>query len=288
MTTGDVLKADVAKKEAVKRLRVLADLTKGMAEFVVKIDMCLDAPIVNTGCVIPINDGENEQLWIVVNMEEFGEFLTAKQLLQIKQAIMKGGKKMADHVKSACPTAVCVPCVPSVTMDMIQTRDTGEIILAIHVMDAYLKNLHNRLHGQDINYCHFASRCHVYFNTYPAGLKAGTSIIMAGNKFTPHMLPMLKPEFKVFLRDLIPKRRELMLVTGGPNKQSFIGKPENFEFPEEHYIRMSQLTATVTNFVAIWEKQQRLIVDASKASPEKNTVSKKVPPAKKKTTKKTK
>lgn len=286
MITGDALKADLAKKEAIKKLQALSDMTKGCAEFVIKIDMCLDAPIVNTGCVIPINDGENEQLWIVINMEEFGEFLTAKQILQIKNAIMKGGKKLLDNVKAACPTAVCVPCVPAVTMDMLKTRDTGEVLLAVHVMDAYLKNQHNRLRGQEINYCHFASRCHVYFNSYPAGLKAGTSIIIAGNKFTPHMLPMLKPEYKVYLRDLVPKRRELMLVTGGSNKQSFIGKPENFEFPEEHYIRMSQLTATVTNFVAIWEKQERKIVDASKATPEKKATKKKV--AAKKTTSKKK
>lgn len=288
MITGDELKADLAKKETLKKLQMLADMTKGMVEFVIKIDMCLDAPIVNTGCVIPINDGENEQLWLVVNMEEFGEFLTAKQLLQIKQAIVKGGKKMAEHVKAACPTAVCVPCVPAVTMDMIKTRDTGEIVMAIHLMDAYLKNQHNRLRGQEINYCHFASRCHVYFNTYPAGLKAGTSIVMAGNKFTPHMIPMLKPDFKVFLRDLVPRRRELMLVTGGTKKQSFIAKPENFEFPEEHYIRMSQLTATVTSFVAIWEKQAKKIIDASNVTPEKKEKTHAKTTPTKKTTKKTK
>lgn len=260
-------KKEQARAKTLVDLRKKAAMTAGCREFVIKIDMNLDAPIVNAGCVIPVNNGSYTQLWIVVNMEEFGPFLDAEQISKIKLCLEKNTKKSLTDIAKICPTAVCSPCVPVVTMEMLKTNITGNLLMGVTLMDAYLKNPHNRLRGQDINYCHFASRCHIYFNNYPAGLKAGTTISMAGNKFTPHKIPLLADANKAYLMDLIPKRRELQLVTG--TKQVFIAKPETFCFPEEHYLRLSEMAATVTDFLAIYERQSAKIVDASKEADEK-------------------
>ena len=276
-------KKAVKENQVLEKLKQAAGLTVGMKEFVITINMCLDAPIVNTGCVIPVNMGSYKQLWIVVNMEEYGEFLTADQLSKIQALLTKGTPKALNDIAKVCPTVVCAPCDPVVSMDMLLTPTTGSLMMGLFLLNAYLKNPHNRLKGQDINYCHFASRCRIYFNKYPAGLKAGTSIEMAGNKFTPHKLAQLKPENKVYLMDFVPKRRELALITGG--KRVFQGRPESFCFPEDHYLKLSEMAATVTEFVAVYEKLSAKIVDAAKPTETKSSKTKKVSkkkPAKKK------
>lgn len=270
-----------AQAKALTMLKKKAALTEGMAEFVIKIDMNLDAPIVNTGCIIPINMGQYTQLWAVVNMEEFGSFIPAEGLKGIKDALESKSKKAIDKINKICPTAVCMPFVPAVSMDMLKTPEIGDLIMAVHLMNGYLKNKYNRLCGCEINYCHFAARCHVYFNGYPAGLGAGTDIMMAGNKFTPHLITKLKPDNQVFLVDFIPKRREMTLVTG--SKQQFVARPESFAFPESTQLKMSEMAATLTQFLAIYETQCKQIVDATKQETEK-----KKPAAKRKTSKKTK
>ena len=286
----DEQKAEVAKNKAISELKRKTNLTQGFAEFVIKIDMNLDAPIVNTGCVMPVTDSDGiTRLWAVINMEEFGSFIDADGLATIQSALTQNNRKSAEKIAKVCPTAVCAPFLQAISLEMLKQNQTGTIIMAIHLMDAYLKNPHNRLRGQDINYCHFASRCHIYFNNYPAGLKAGTTISMAGNKFTPHLIPILDPKNKVYLYDLIPKRRELKLLTG--DRKQFIARTEAFTFPEDHYIRLSEMTATVTQFLAIYETQHRQLVDAvrameSKAETKKSTSKKEVTP--KKTAKKAK
>ena len=183
-----VLTDAVSKTE--KRLNDIkqkAELTKDIIEFVMRVDMNLSEPILNSGIIIPVEKKGVITPIIVVNHLNRSPFFTQQQCLDIKAALERDNSKTLRDIALICPTASVNPCFPGLPIKMLQDPIFGSALIGLFTFISFNTSTVSRVAGTKTDVRNFAARTKVYYNSYPAGLGLGTTIKMIPTNVIPHL-----------------------------------------------------------------------------------------------------
>ena len=240
----DELKAKVAKM-------------KEFVEFVIKVDMGMAAPIVNTGCIVPVTVKGVTKLYIVIDMKEFSPFMDAEELSFIQKQLAKGTKQAVVEIVKAHPSLKISSVIDSITKEALTDPNNCSVMIPLFVYESYFSSPYSRLSKIRPFYANFVGRCHIYINRYPAGLKMGTTIQMVSQNDATDQIVFADNSKKHFLQDFIPSSRE-MIITQPSSDTKFCVAPDLFDFVTEYGRQQSRSARTFVEFLKIFEDHQAI------------------------------
>ena len=273
------------KKSTVNQVKQLAERAKGMFEFVIKIDMNLDSPYLCSGAIINVQKGDTLVPVIVVNQKEYSSFFSIDQLEQIRDAIGRDDKNTRDDIAKVCPSAVVSAVFEGVTPAMLMNPDSGAQIMAMFMYEAFMTGHYSRLRGTKVDIRNLAARAHVYFNMYPAGSGAGTTIRMVSTSQIPHLVHLMKSEDTVQLVSLNETTKDVTVSMksdkGVVNK--IVVDPDLINFVDSGIDKSSMTATSFFDMIVLFEKlKDQLTASEKKHSEEVTSLKSKIKDLKKK------
>ena len=255
-----------SKKSTVAKIQEVAEKTKGMTEFVVKVNMGLDAPYLCSGVIINFQKGEKQVPIIVVNLAEYSKFFTADQLIKIKEAIERADKDSLKDINNVCPTAAIAPVFDDVNVTMLMDPMSGSQLMALFMYGIFMQSRTSRLHGSKVDIRNFASRVQVYFNRFPAGVGAGTTIKMVSNNQIPHIVKLMKKDDVVTLYSLNDASKDITVSMKAENGavSKIVVEPQLIDFVDPDMDRKSQIASSFFDMVVIFERLEKESEDMQK------------------------
>ena len=255
------------KKSAVAKVQQLAERSKGMVEFVIKVDMNLDSPYLCSGAIINVDQGSGTLLpIIVVNMKEYSPFFSIEQLEQIRDAIGRNDKNTKDDIAKVCPSAVVSTVLEGVTTAMLMNPDSGAQLIAMFMYEAFMTGAFSRLRGSKVDIRNLAARTHVYFNQYPAGSGAGTTIKMVSTSQIPHVVTFMKSSDVLQLVCLNEATKDITVSMknsdGAINK--IVVEPDLINFLDESIDKKSRIATSFFDLIVLFEKLRNQIDSSEK------------------------
>ena len=273
------------KKSTVNQVKQLAERAKGMFEFVIKIDMNLDSPYLCSGAIINVQKGDTLMPVIVVNQKEYSSFFSIDQLEQIRDAIGRDDKNTRDDIAKICPSAVVSAVFEGVTPAMLMNPDSGAQIMAMFMYEAFMTGHYSRLRGTKVDIRNLAARAHVYFNMYPAGSGAGTTIRMVSTSQIPHLVHLMKSDDTVQLVSLNETTKDVTVSMksdkGVVNK--IVVEPDLINFVDSGIDKSSMTATSFFDMIVLFEKlKDQLTASEKKHSEEVTSLKSKIKDLKKK------
>lgn len=267
------------KKSTEAQIKQIAERTKGMTEFIVKVDMNLDAPYLCSGVIMNYKKGDKQVPIIVTNLKEYSKFFTVDQLEKIKEAIERADKDSLKDINAVCPTAMISPVFDDISVAMLMNPQSGSQLMAMFLYGAFMASPVSRLRGTKTDIRNLAARTHVYFNRYPAGADAGTTIKMVSTNQIPHLVKHMTSNDVLQLVCLNESTNDITVSMkndrGAINK--IVVEPSLVNFVDD---AIDERSATATSFfdmIVIFErlekeseKAQQKLMDDLAAAKEKN------------------
>ena len=254
------------KKSAASQVKDIAERTKGMVEFVFKVDMNLDAPFLCSGAIINFQKCDKQVPVIITNLKEYSKFFTVDQLEGLKGAIERSDKNSFKDIRDICPNAIVSPVFDDVTMSMLMNPQSGAQLMAMFMYEAFITSPNSRLCGSKLDIRNFASRVHVYFNRYPAGVGAGTTIKMVTVRQIPHLVNLMKSSDVAQLVCLNEATQDITVSmtseTGSVNK--IVVEPALIGFVDDEMNDRSKIATSFFDMIVIFERLRNESEDAKK------------------------
>jgi hypothetical protein len=244
------------KKNTVDQAKQLLERSKGMYEFVVKIDMNLDAPYLCSGAVINIDRGGIPVPVIIVNQKEYSSFFTIDQLELIRDALIRNDASTSSDIGKVCPTAVASGVFEGVTINMLMDPNSGSQLMSMYMFAAFMTGSASRLRGSKVDIRNLAARTHVYFNTLPAGSGAGTNIKMVSSNQIPHAIDYINPSSVLQLVCLNESTKDITVSMRNPDGSTnkLVVEPDIVSFTDPDVNDKSMTAASFFDMIVLFEK----------------------------------
>ena len=249
------------------------DATKHMTEFVIKIDNCFSAPVLNTGVFLKVGDAP----YLIINTEDFGAFLTTDQLVTIEKCIKDNNPALINKIN---PYVRCIRCHDVFDrLDDLRTNPAAGIMIAVSLYPMY-KALPYTESGK-AEYSNFVSRFHVYFTGVPAGLNMGTTILLNHISNSPKDWSILPTTKRYLLVGFYPDHKKL-IVRALNNSINMVVDAAQFSIVDEMDKLSAGITRTIVHIISHCDMQESTYKQAinllkSKLPKEKVVPQKKTP-----------
>lgn len=251
------------------------EATKHMTEFVIKIDNCFSAPMMNTGVFLMIDNDP----YLIINTEDFGAFLTTDQLLLIEGSIKDNNPVVISKIN---PKVRCLKCPEFFNVNAIKSGDNAaKALLAVTLHGMYSALPHTEVGKAE--YTNFASRFHVYFTGVPAGLCNGTTIQLIHNSCSPKDYHSLPDNKKYVLAGFYPDHKKLIVRSIG-SSLNILTDPSQFTLVDEMDTLSAGIAATLVGIIGHSEKKEKVykqaIIDLKNKLPKEEVAPQKETPIK--------